>query len=157
MSLAVDWDSQNLYWVGSEENRAELARTDGTSQRVLHSGMINLSGLALDPEHMYMYVYVCLRVLLHVLRSMYMWACMNYVAPYATYFWLSTYMYVYVYTYVYVHICPHTHTHTRTHIHPYTHTPIHAYTHTNRSQDITICCIHVHVRTYIRMCMYMYA
>ena len=28
---------------------------------------------------------VCLRVLLHVLRSMYMWACMNYVAPYATY------------------------------------------------------------------------
>ena len=50
MSLAVDWDSQNLYWVGSEEKWAELARTDGTSQRALYSGMVNPTGLALDPE-----------------------------------------------------------------------------------------------------------
>ena len=47
MSLAVDWDSQNLY---SEEKRAELARTDGTSRRALYSGMVNPTGLALDPE-----------------------------------------------------------------------------------------------------------
>ena len=104
---------------------------------------------------------VCLRVLLHVLRSMYMWACMNYVAPYATY--LSLFLIehnVYEYTYVFVHICPHTHTHTCTHIHPYT--PIHPYTHINRSQNINIIMlytctctyIHTYVCVHVRTCMH---
>ena len=51
-SLAIDWDSQNLYWVDSQEKRVEVSRTDGTNQRVLHSGMVNPTGLALDPESM---------------------------------------------------------------------------------------------------------
>ena len=51
-SLAVDWDSQNLYWVDSQEKRVEVSRTDGTNRRVLHSGMVNPTGLALDPESM---------------------------------------------------------------------------------------------------------
>ena len=50
--LAIDWDSQNLYWVDSQEKRVEVSRMDGTNWRVLYSGMVNPTGLALDPESM---------------------------------------------------------------------------------------------------------
>ena len=116
-SLAVDKSSQHIYWLDSRERRLEVANTDGTNRRVLFSGMVNPTGLALDPKSMYV---VC--VCVYILTTIIIYTCIR--TCILTYIRMCTYV-TYVYRNYEVYIWMYIHPSVRP---PSIHSCIHAYT-----------------------------
>ncbi|KAL0269033.1 UNVERIFIED_CONTAM: hypothetical protein PYX00_010774 [Menopon gallinae] len=55
LRIAVDWVSQNIYWIDSGNKRIEVSRMNGTSRRVLIWKDIEPYSIVLDPGEGYMY------------------------------------------------------------------------------------------------------
>ena len=48
--MAVDWVAKNVYWIDAGTDRIEVARTDGSSRRVLvWRNLYDPRALAVDP------------------------------------------------------------------------------------------------------------
>ena len=59
VSIAVDWVSDKLYWADDLNGRIEVSELDGTNRRVLISGLVKPTSLAIDPEWGYLFILVC--------------------------------------------------------------------------------------------------
>lgn len=52
--MVVDWVAKNIYWVDTGSKRIEVARTDGTSRRVIvWKDLHQPRALAIDPANGY--------------------------------------------------------------------------------------------------------
>lgn len=53
--LGIDWIANNIYWTDNEHKVVEVARLDGSSRKVLISGLVEPRALALFPRKGYLY------------------------------------------------------------------------------------------------------
>ena len=52
VSIAVDWVSKNIYWIDRHSKQIEVAKTDGTSRRVIVWKHVHRpKTLAVDPPN----------------------------------------------------------------------------------------------------------